>query len=80
MTNAVNMDHHRTVAVIAFESITSFHLSVPSLVFGSTTGDAWTPPFEVVVCATKTGPLQTSAGFAISAEHDLGRLNEPTLL
>lgn len=80
MPTPAHTHHPRKVAVIAFEGITPFHLSVPSLVFGSTTVDAQTAPFEVVVCATQTGPLQTSAGFAISVVHDLEALERADIV
>lgn len=70
----------RKVAVIAFEGITPFHLSVPSLVFGSHPADTDVPPFEIVVCATRIGQMQTSAGFAISAIHDLGAVGEADIV
>lgn len=61
----------RKVAVIAFEGITPFHLSVPSLVFGSNVIVDGSASFDVLVCAVQAGELMTSAGFAISASHDL---------
>ena len=59
--------HAAVIAVIAFDGITPFHLSVPCLVFGA--------PFEVRVCALEPGPLQTTAGFAITAGFDLAGLD-----
>lgn len=62
------------IAVIAFDGITPFHLSVPSLVFGNAHDDQNEPSFSVVVCAIDKGPLRTSAGFTIEVEHDLSIL------
>lgn len=59
----------RRVAVVAFEGMTPFHLSVPCLVFGTGVDEA--PAFEVLVCAAASAPLRTSAGFAIAVERDL---------
>ena len=51
------------VAVIAFDRVIPFHLSVPCLVFGAVPDNN---PFDVVVCAGETGPLRTSAGFGLT--------------
>ncbi|MGE0483672.1 MAG: GlxA family transcriptional regulator [Gammaproteobacteria bacterium] len=51
------------VAVIAFDGVIPFHLSVPCLVFGE--GADGVHPFEVVVCAGEPGVLRTSAGFTL---------------
>nr|WP_315402285.1 helix-turn-helix domain-containing protein [uncultured Duganella sp.] len=59
-----------TVAVIAFDGITPFHLSVPCLVF-----DAAGSGFAVRVCAADGTPLRTSAGFAIATRFDLDGLD-----
>jgi transcriptional regulator GlxA family with amidase domain len=64
------------VAVIAFDGITPFHLSVPCLVFGGG-ADA---PCDVVVCAAEAGPLCTSAGFTITPQRDLGALDDADIV
>src|SRR5262245_16633879 len=61
-----------TVAVLAFEGISPFHLSVPCLVLGDRFGSAaGLPRYDVVVCAERPGALPTQAGFAIHVEHGL---------
>lgn len=62
------------VAVIAYEGITPFHLSVPCLVFGTRFDAPDAPLFEVHVCAAETAPFATAAGFAIVPAHDLSLL------
>lgn len=52
------------VAVVAFDGISPFHLSVPCIVFGAAPGGD--SPFEVVVCAAESPPLKTTAGFSLS--------------
>ncbi|MGB6105695.1 MAG: helix-turn-helix domain-containing protein [Pusillimonas sp.] len=59
------------VAVIAFEGITPFHLSVPCLIFGSRCAGPGAPAFDVRVCAGTDRPLSTSAGFDIAVKYDL---------
>ncbi|MEW6704662.1 MAG: helix-turn-helix domain-containing protein [Pseudomonadota bacterium] len=63
-----------TVAVIAFDGISPFHLSVPCLVFGEDRTEAGTPRFRLRVCAVAPGRLRTNAGFAIDAPHGLQAL------
>jgi transcriptional regulator GlxA family with amidase domain len=71
--------HSTRIAIVAFEGMTPFHLSVPCLVFGTTVDDG-TPPFEVLVCAAEGKPLRTSAGFAIAVERDLSAIDEADIV
>ena len=59
-------DSSRTlIAVVAFQRVIPFHLSVPCVVFGE--GNPGTPnAFEVRVCAGEEGPIKTSAGFGLT--------------
>ena len=57
------------IAVIAFDRISPFHLSVPCVVFGEDRGDGGVPAFDFRVCAAEPGPLSTTAGFSIAATH-----------
>lgn len=61
------------IAVIAFDGITPFHLSVPSLVFGA--GTEGGSGFEVRVCAASPPPLRTTAGFTMDTEYGLADLD-----
>ncbi|UUZ65061.1 helix-turn-helix domain-containing protein [Polaromonas sp. P1-6] len=63
-----------TVAVVAFDGISPFHLSVPCMVFGNDFSGADLPRFKLVVCAEKPGNLQTTAGFTIAVQQGLGAL------
>lgn len=51
------------VAVIAFDRISSFHLSIPCVMFG----EVHLPPrpYELVVCSADPPPLRTDAGFTL---------------
>ena len=60
-----------TIAVIAFNGISPFHLSVPCAVFGEDKTGACIPKFELLVCAAEQGKLQTSAGFTIETRYGL---------
>lgn len=61
------------VAVVAFDGIRPFHLSVPCAVFGETAGGEM-PWFDVRVCAAEPGELRAQAGFGIAARHGLRAL------
>jgi transcriptional regulator GlxA family with amidase domain len=54
------------VAVVAFDRISPFHLSVPCVVFGE--AHFATPEFEVRVCAAETTHLATTAGFGLAVD------------
>ena len=64
----------RTVAVLAYDGISPFHLSVPCLVLG----DRHVPPsrYDVLVCAEQPGPLRTNAGFGVTVDRGLDVMDE----
>ena len=65
------------VAVLAFDGISPFHLSVPCLVFGEHHGGLAMPQFKVMVCtsqASSAKTVRTSAGFSINTRHGLNTL------
>ena len=66
------------VAVIAFDGISPFHLSVPCIVFGDALGGD--SPFEVVVCAAEPEPLKTTAGFSLSDLASLAGLKKADVI
>ncbi|RDU99703.1 GlxA family transcriptional regulator [Trinickia dinghuensis] len=59
------------IAVVAFDGIIPFHLSVPCVVFGEDYSSGGVPRFDMRVCAAEPGMLRTTAGFAIAAPHGL---------
>lgn len=68
------------IAVIAFDGITPFHLSVPSLVFGSVHDADGTTLLDVTVCAIVKGTIRTSAGFSIVIDTDLSILKKADIV
>jgi transcriptional regulator GlxA family with amidase domain len=68
------------IAVIAFDGITPFHLSVPSLVFGNVQDEAGTPIFDVFVCSIDKGTIRTSAGFNVAIDADLSSLKKADIV
>ena len=63
-------------AVIAFDGISPFHLSVPCVVFRPDANDSKLPDFQIKVCAADPSPMQTSAGFSIHTAHRLADLKD----
>lgn len=63
-----------SVAVVAFDGISPFHLSVPCMVFGNDFSATDQPRFKLVVCAEKPGTLRTTSGFGIQVDKGLGAL------
>ncbi|WP_199102798.1 helix-turn-helix domain-containing protein [Aquitalea sp. ASV11] len=61
------------IAVLAFQHISPFHLSVPCVVFGDAHPDM--PAFTLRVCAVDAGPIRTSAGFSIACDYGLEGLD-----
>lgn len=72
--------HSIQIAVIAFNGISPFHLSVPTLVFDENRQGIDMPHFSVRVCSFESGPLRTSAGFDITAHYDLSELREADVI
>ena len=71
-TGAASRAH--TIAVLAFEGMSLFHLSVPCLVFGEDRRESGVPRYKLLVCAEQPGLLKTSSGCAIEARYGLDRL------
>nr|WP_087046881.1 helix-turn-helix domain-containing protein [Caballeronia ptereochthonis] len=67
------MSRH-SIAVVAFDRISPFHLAVPCIVFGEERGGIGVPSFDFRVCAAEPDALATSAGFTIAARHSLDAL------
>jgi len=68
----ISAQNHR-IAVIAFDGITPFHLSVPGMVFR----DAG---FDLKICSADPSPLRTTGGFDISVKHGLSALSRADIV
>lgn len=53
------------VAVLAFDGVSLFHLSVPGMVFGAERVPGGLPPYEVRYCAPTPGRVRTDQGMVI---------------
>ena len=68
-------------AVLVFDGISPFHLSVPCLVFGERAGIlAELPGYRVELCAERPGRVSTAAGFNIVVEASLAALGTADLV
>jgi transcriptional regulator GlxA family with amidase domain len=68
------------VAVVAFDRISPFHLSVPCLVFGEDRSDIGLPACDLRVCSAEPGPLSTKVSLGLIASHDLSGLDDADII
>jgi transcriptional regulator GlxA family with amidase domain len=59
------------VAVLAFEGVSLFHLSVPGMVFGVKPAPSGLPPYEVRYCAPTPGRIRSDQGVEIEVPDGL---------
>jgi transcriptional regulator GlxA family with amidase domain len=69
-----------TVAIVAFEGISPFHLSVPCMVFGEDRRALGVPLFNTLVCAAEAKALRTSVGFDIEVKHGLTAIRDADIV
>lgn len=65
-----------TVAVVAFDDISTFELAVACEVFGIDRSDMGLPNYRLLVCGVEPGPLRTKAGFRMEPRHGLRALDK----
>lgn len=63
-------------AVIVFNGINPFHLSVPCIIFRPDANNSQIPDFNVKVCAVDPSPIPTNVGYSIHASHTLAGLRD----
>jgi AraC family transcriptional activator FtrA len=68
------------IAVIAFDGISPFHLSVPCLVFGADRTRLGLPRFDFRVCAVQKGAIHTDSGLTITVPHGLSALDDADII
>ncbi len=59
------------VAVLAFNGVSLFHLSVPGVVLGTAQSVPGEPEYEVNFCAEVPGMLSSDQGIGLSVVHGL---------
>ncbi len=63
------------VAVLAFDGVSLFHLSVPGMVFGAAKDAPDLPHYEVRYCAAKPGQIRSEQGvLSRNHGHDLHQM------
>lgn len=61
----------RAIAILAFEGISPFHLSVPCMVFNEAARAAGIDDFNVQVCSEDRATVASATGFDIQPQHGL---------
>ncbi|MCS6127061.1 AraC family transcriptional regulator [Shewanella baltica] len=69
-----------TIAIVVFDGIIPFHLSVPYEVFEKVLKADGTPACEMTICAATPGILKTSAGFSMIVEKGLDELSSKDII
>lgn len=68
------------LAIIAFDGISLFHLSVPTLIFGEDRQSSGVPRYALHVCAEHPGALTSSTGLVIEVPHGLEHLADADVI
>ena len=70
----------QSIAVVVFDRISPFHLSVPCIMFGEDRMGGCTVRFDLKVCSVESGPLRTTAGFTMETKHGLNGLSNADIV
>ena len=70
----------QSVAVVVFDRISPFHLSVPCIMFGEDRMGGCKVKFDLKVCSVEKGPLRTAAGFTMEAKYGLRPLSKADIV
>ena len=68
------------IAVLAFDGIGSFHLSIPYMVFGDDRTSLGLPETEILLFATTPGRIRSSMGLEMNVQHGLEAMEEADLV
>lgn len=69
-----------SVAVIVFDRISPFHLSIPCIIFGEDRSGNCPVKFDVKVCSLEQGPISTSAGFTMETRFGLKDIAQASII
>ncbi|RKF18130.1 helix-turn-helix domain-containing protein [Alginatibacterium sediminis] len=70
----MNKTNIKKVALVAFEGISAFHLSVPCLVFQDALNQLQ-QRFELKICSLSTNEIASGSGFNVVVNHDISILD-----
>jgi transcriptional regulator GlxA family with amidase domain len=68
------------VAVIAYDGVAPFELGVLCEAWATVRTDVGLPRFDFALCAPQAGRISTNAGFDLTVDHDLSRVEEADLV
>jgi transcriptional regulator GlxA family with amidase domain len=68
------------IAVLAFDGVSLFHLTVPGLVFGANSGPSGYPSYEVRYCTVTPGMVSTDTGLEIRVPDGLDALADADVI
>lgn len=68
------------IAIVVFDGISAFHLSVPLLVFGENRAELGIPACDVRICAYEQGVLHSNAGLGLVVPHGLEALDDAEIV
>ena len=68
------------VAVLAFEGVSLFHLSVPGMVLGTANFEAGMPRYEIGYCAVTPGKIRSDQGIQIDVPDGLEAMTQADLI
>jgi transcriptional regulator GlxA family with amidase domain len=74
------VDMLTNVAVVAADGIAAFELGVLCEAFGMDRSDEGLPVLDFAICAVRPGTYRSSAGFGVTVDHDLSRLEQADLI
>ena len=69
-----------SIAVIVFDRISPFHLSVPCIMFGEDRSGRCPVKFDLKVCSLEQGSISTSAGFNMEARYGLKDISRASIV
>jgi len=70
----------KNVGALVYDGVAPFELGVLCEAWGTNRSDEGLPTFDFAVCSPGARPVTTTAGFAVSVQHDLSRLAEADLV
>lgn len=70
----MNPELEHKIAIVAYDGISLFHLSIPCTIFGEDLDRVGVRPYKVVVCTETVGLVSTLSGFSIDIHEDLTAL------
>ena len=68
------------IAVLVFEGVSLFQLSIPAMAFGAVNGPADFPRYEVRYCAQQPGAVRSDQGLVVQVQDGLEAMDEADII